>query len=88
MYKHTTARMCGHTERQLKMGEKKESKLQHVMKISWESEQMPGWNDSLSMVLETTKKEFQIKSKDVTVEKMENRPVAQDDFIFEEEILV
>ena len=70
------------------MGEKKESKLQHVMKISWESEQMPGWNDSLSMVLETTKKEFQIKSKDVTVEKMENRPVAQDDFIFEEEILV
>ena len=70
------------------MGEKKESKLQHVMKISWESEQMPGWNDSLSMVLETTKKEFQIKSKDVTAEKTENRSVTQDDFILEEEMLV
>ena len=70
------------------MGEKKESKLQHVMKISWESEQMPGWNDSLSMVLETTKKEFQIKSKDVTAEKTENRSVTQEDFILEEEMLV
>ena len=88
MYKHTTARMYGYAERQLEMGEKKESKLQHIIKISWESEQMPGWKDSLSKILETTKKEFQIKSKDVTVEKMENRPVAQDDFIFEEEILV
>lgn len=88
MYKHATAIMCGHTERQLKMGEKKESKLQHVMKISWESEQMPGWNDSLSMVLETTKKEFQIKSKEGTVEKTENKPIVQDNLIFEEEILV
>ena len=88
VYKHTTAGTYGHTERQLKMGEKKESKLQHVMKISWESEQMPGWNDSLSMVLETTKKEFQIKSKDVTAEKTENRSVTQDDFILEEEMLV
>ena len=70
------------------MGEKKESKLQHVMKISWESEQMPGWNDSLSMVLETTKKEFQIKSKDVIAGKTENRSVTQDDFILEEEMLV
>ena len=70
------------------MGEVKESKLRHVMKVSWESEQMPGWKDSLSMILEATKKEFQIKSKDVTLEKMGNRPVAQDDFIFEEEILV
>ena len=70
------------------MGEKKESKLQHIIKISWESEQMPGWKDSLSMVLETTKKEFQIKSKDVTAEKTENRPVVQDELVFEEEILV
>ena len=69
----------------VKMGEKKESKLQHIIKTSWESEQMPGWEDSLSVILEITKKEFQIESKDVTVKNMESKPSPQDDFIFVEE---
>lgn len=38
------------------MGEIKETKLRHVMKASWESEQMPGWEDSLSAILEAIKK--------------------------------
>ena len=49
----------------MEMKDKRESKLQHIMKISWESDQMPGWKDSLSRILEATKKEFQLKNKDV-----------------------
>ena len=70
------------------MGEKKESKLHHVIKMSWESEQMPGWEDSLSVMLEATKKEFQIKSKDTTKEAMESNPLAQGEVVFEEEFSV
>ena len=32
------------------MGEVKESKLRHVMRVSWESEQMPGWSDGKSFL--------------------------------------
>ena len=67
------------------MGEKKESKLQHVIKISWESEQMPGWEDSLSMVLETTKKEFQIKNKDIIQNNMQINILEQESTVIEEE---
>lgn len=52
------------------MREKRESKLQHIIKVSWESEQMPGWGDSLSVILDATKKEFQIKNKDFTQKNM------------------
>lgn len=47
------------------MRDKRESKLQHVLKISWESDQMPGWEDALSKILGAVKKEFQMKNKDV-----------------------
>ena len=46
------------------MGELKGTKLHHIVKVSWESEQMPGWEDSLSVILEATKKEFQKKNKE------------------------
>ena len=46
------------------MGEIKETKLRHVMKASWESEEMPGWEDSLSAILGAIKKEFNINTKD------------------------
>lgn len=65
------------------MGDKKESKLQYVLKTSWESEQMAGWEDSLSMILEATKKEFQIKNKDVAVKSV----LAQETPILEEDLL-
>lgn len=60
------------------MGEMKGTKLHYIMKVSWESEQMPGWGDSLSGILEATKKEFQIKSKDATQKKMETEPLEQE----------
>ncbi len=55
------------------------SKLQHVMKVAWESEQMPGWKDSLSAVLEAAKKEFQMKSKQT-----EGKTFEQEDPVLEE----
>ena len=60
------------------MGELKGTKLHHIMKVSWESEQMPGWEDSLSMVLEATKKEFQIKNKENMQQNMDIKPFEQD----------
>ena len=66
------------------MGETKGNMLQYVMKISWESEQMPGWEDSLSMILETTKKEFQMKSKDTTQKIIEADSVELDTSVLEE----
>lgn len=44
------------------MSEMKGNKLHHIMKVSWEAEQMPGWEDSLSKILEETRKEFKIKN--------------------------
>ena len=57
------------------MGEVKESKLRHVMRVSWESEQMPGWEDSLSKILEATKKEFQKKNKQLLTKELESKPL-------------
>ena len=68
------------------MGELKGTTLHHVMKVSWESEQMPGWEDSLSMILEATKKEFQIKNKETVQKNMDIRPLGQDAPEVEEEI--
>ena len=67
------------------MGELKGTKLHHIMKVSWESEQMPGWEDSLSMVLEATKKEFQIKNKENMQQNMDIKPFEQDAPEVEEE---
>ena len=67
------------------MGELKGTKLHHIMKVSWESEQMPGWEDSLSMVLEATKKEFQIKNKENMQQNMDIKPFEQDAAEVEEE---
>ena len=67
------------------MREKNVSKLQQLLKISWESEQMPGWEDSLSMILEATKKEFQIKGKDVAQKNIGIRPLVQENPIMEED---
>ena len=61
------------------MGEVKESKLRHVMRVSWESEQMPGWEDSLSVILGATKKEFQVKSKDAAHKDMNEMFLEQDE---------
>ena len=55
------------------MGEIKESKLHHIIKVSWESEQMPGWEDSLSKILEATKKEFQKKNKQILTKELESK---------------
>ena len=60
------------------MGELKGTTLHHVMKVSWESEQMPGWEDSLSMILEATKKEFQLKNKETVQKNMGIEPLGQD----------
>ena len=68
------------------MGEMKGTKLHHIMKISWESEQMPGWEDSLSMILEATKKEFQIKNKKTVQKSMNMDYFEQDVTEIEEEI--
>ena len=68
------------------MGELKGTTLHHVMKVSWESEQMPGWEDSLSMILEATKKEFQIKNKETVQKNMDIKPWGQDAPEVEEEI--
>lgn len=68
------------------MGELKGTKLHHVMKVSWESEQMPGWEDSLSMILEATRKEFKIKNKDTVKNNMNIQLLEQDDLEREEEI--
>ena len=68
------------------MGELKGTTLHHVMKVSWESEQMPGWEDSLSMILEATKKEFQIKNKGTAQKSMVIEPLGQDAPEVEEEI--
>ena len=68
------------------MGELKGTTLHHVMKVSWESEQMPGWEDSLSMILEATKKEFQIKNKETVQKSMGVEPLGQDAPEVEEEI--
>ena len=68
------------------MGELKGTTLHHVMKVSWESEQMPGWEDSLSMILEATKKEFQIKNKETVQKSMGIEPLVQDAPEVEEEI--
>ena len=68
------------------MGEKTESKLQHILKVSWESEQMPGWQDSLSVILETTKKEFQKKNKDTLSQNTIMKPLVQEMQELQEEI--
>lgn len=68
------------------MGEMKGTKLHHIMKISWESEQMPGWGDSLSVILEATKKEFQIKNKKTVQKSMNMDYFEQDVTEIEEEI--
>lgn len=68
------------------MGELKGTTLHHVMKVSWESEQMPGWEDSLSMILEATKKEFQLKNKETVQKNMGIEPLGQDAPEVEEEI--
>lgn len=68
------------------MGEKTESKLQHILKVSWESEQMPGWQDSLSVILETTKKEFQKKNKDTLSKNTIIKPLEQEMQELQEEI--
>ena len=70
------------------MGEKRESKLHHIIRMSWESEQMPGWEDSLSMIVEATKKEFQIKSKDAAKDDMKSTPLSQEEFEFGEDFSV
>ena len=62
------------------MGELKGTTLHHVMKVSWESEQMPGWEDSLS------KKEFQLKNKETVQKNMGIEPLGQDAPEVEEEI--
>ena len=67
------------------MEEKRVSKLQQVLKMSWESEQMPGWGDSLSVILEATKKEFQMKNKDAAQKNVEERPLMQENPIMEED---
>ena len=61
------------------MGEIKESKLRHVMRVSWETEQMPGWDDSLSVILGAAKKEFQIKTKDTAHKDIDAMFLEQDD---------
>ena len=61
------------------MGEVKESKLRHVMRVSWESEQMPGWEDSLSVILGVTKKEFQKKTKNTAHKDMNEMFLEQDE---------
>ena len=68
------------------MGEMKGTKLHHIMKVSWESEQMPGWGDSLSVILEATKKEFQIKNKETVQKSMNMDYFEQDATEIEEEI--
>lgn len=68
------------------MGELKGTKLHHIMKVSWESEQMPGWEDSLSKILEATKKEFQIKDKESAKSNMDVKPFEQNAPEVEEEI--
>ena len=68
------------------MGELKGTTLHHVMKVSWESEQMPGWEDSLSMILEATKKEFQLKNKETVQKNMGIEPLGQDAPEVEEEL--
>lgn len=50
------------------------------MKLSWESEQMPGWKDSLSMILEATNKEFQMKSKDTAEKSFEQEVPILEEF--------
>ena len=67
------------------MGDMKGSKLQHIMRLSWESEQMPGWGDSLSVILEATKKEFQLKTKDTTQKNMTEKSFEQETTILEED---
>ena len=68
------------------MEDRKQSKLQHVLKTSWESEQMPGWEDSLSMILEATKKEFQMKSKVAEQKNMQIKSLELDIPTLEEEV--
>lgn len=70
------------------MEDKKQSKLQHVLKTSWESEQMPGWEDSLSMIIEATKKEFQMKSKDAEQKNLQTKSLEQEIPTLEEVFLV
>ena len=53
------------------MSEMKSTKLQHIMKVSWEAEQMPGWEDSLSKILDETRKEFKMKNKNNAQKNME-----------------
>ena len=67
------------------MGELKGTKLHHIMKVSWESEQMPGWEDSLSVVLEAIRKEFQMKNKENMQQNMGNKPFEQNTPEVEEE---
>ena len=67
------------------MGEIKGNTLRHIIKVSWESEQMPGWEDSLSRILEATKKEFQIKVKD-TNKNMETKSLEETESVLEEGI--
>lgn len=70
------------------MEDKKQSKLQHVLKTSWESEQMPGWEDSLSMIIEATKKEFQMKSKDAEQKNLQTKSQEQEIPTLEEEVFL
>ena len=76
--------MC--KERQLLMEERKQSKLQHVLRTSWDSEQMPGWEDSLSMILEAIKKEVQMKSKVAEQKNMQTKSLERDIPAMEEEV--
>lgn len=68
------------------MGELIGTKLHHIMKVSWESEQLPGWEDSLSMILEATKKEFQKKNKESVQKSTEIQNFEQEAPEAEEEI--
>lgn len=68
------------------MGELIGTKLHHIMKVSWESEQLPGWEDSLSMILEATKKEFQKKNKESVQKSTEIQNFEQEAPEVEEEI--
>ena len=66
------------------MGEIQGSKLRHIIRVSWESEQMPGWEDTLSKILEATKKEFQIKQKENVKENIEQNSFENMESVLEE----
>lgn len=67
------------------MSEMKITKLQHIMKVSWETEQMPGWEDSLSIILEETRKEFKMKNKNIAQNSVESKPLDEIEYTIEED---